>query len=300
MAHHQGGSLDQEHLAQTIIELTIRVAVLAALLYWSLVLVRPFITIVIWSAVLAVALYPTFEWLALRLGNRRRLAAFVITVASLLVVIGPATWLVLDLIESLQSLSARLDLSTMALPTPPMTVKAWPLIGEKVFDFVEFGGEQCQGGVREYCTAIKTARQRFAAHSCKCRYRCSAILYFDHCRRISFLPGAKNRRENQIICKEARAGPGQRTRRSCGGNGSRRVARRYRNLGLASVARRTGFYCGRNPWRELADVRGVDSWNCANRSGDYCISRHRLELDGTANDDGFAVHDLYGPGKSAG
>lgn len=134
MAHHQGGSLDQEHLAQTIIELTIRVAVLAALLYWSLVLVRPFITIVIWSAVLAVALYPTFEWLALRLGNRRRLAAFVITVASLLVVIGPATWLVLDLIESLQSLSARLDLSTMALPTPPMTVKAWPLIGEKVFD----------------------------------------------------------------------------------------------------------------------------------------------------------------------
>ena len=133
MADHQGGSSDQQRLAQPIIELVIRVTVLAVLLYWSLVLVRPFLTIVIWSAVLAVALYPTFEWLALRLGNRRRLAALVITVASLLVVIGPATWLVLDIIESLQSLSERLDLSTMALPAPPMAVKAWPLVGEKLY-----------------------------------------------------------------------------------------------------------------------------------------------------------------------
>jgi predicted PurR-regulated permease PerM len=134
VAHHQGGSLDQERLAKTIIELAIRVAVLAVLLYWSLVLVRPFITIVIWSAVLAVALYPTFEWLALRLGKRRRLAALLMTIASLLVIVGPATWLALDLIESLRSISERLDLSVVTLPPPPKAVKDWPLIGEKIYE----------------------------------------------------------------------------------------------------------------------------------------------------------------------
>lgn len=134
MADHQGDSFDQQRLAQPIIELVIRVAVLAVLLYWSLVLVRPFLTIVIWSAVLAVALYPTFEWLALRLGNRRRLAALVVTIFTFLVIIGPASWLVAGLIESLRSLSERLDVSAIALPPPPKTVKDWPLVGEKIYE----------------------------------------------------------------------------------------------------------------------------------------------------------------------
>jgi predicted PurR-regulated permease PerM len=40
------------------IEIAIRLAALALLLYWSLILVRPFVSIAIWSVVLTVALYP--------------------------------------------------------------------------------------------------------------------------------------------------------------------------------------------------------------------------------------------------
>jgi predicted PurR-regulated permease PerM len=127
------GSLDQEHLNKSIFELVIRIAVLAILLYWAVTLVRPFVTIVIWSAILAVALYPTFEWLAGALGERRRLAAFILTIVSLVVVIGPATWLALDLIESLRSISGRLDLATIVLPAPPAAIKEWPLIGEQIY-----------------------------------------------------------------------------------------------------------------------------------------------------------------------
>ena len=48
-------------LTATWVELTIRLGVLALLLYWSFVLVQPFITIAIWSAVVTVALYPVYE-----------------------------------------------------------------------------------------------------------------------------------------------------------------------------------------------------------------------------------------------
>jgi len=78
----------RDQLTTTFVELAIRVGALGLVLYWTLILVSPFITIVIWSAVLTVALYPTFEWMALRLGGRRRLAAVLITILSLLVVIG--------------------------------------------------------------------------------------------------------------------------------------------------------------------------------------------------------------------
>ena len=42
------------------IETAIRLGALALLLYWTLILVSPFISIVIWSVVLSVALYPVF------------------------------------------------------------------------------------------------------------------------------------------------------------------------------------------------------------------------------------------------
>jgi predicted PurR-regulated permease PerM len=125
----------RDQLTGPFIETAVRLAALGLLLYWSLVLVRPFISIVIWSVVLTVALYPVFAWVALRLGGRRRLAALLVTILSLLVVIGPATWLALGLIESLRVISERIDFSNLAIPPPPITAKAWPLIGEPIYQF---------------------------------------------------------------------------------------------------------------------------------------------------------------------
>jgi predicted PurR-regulated permease PerM len=134
VSHGQKDPADSDHTT-TFIELAIRLGVLALLLYWSFILVQPFISIVIWSAVLAVALYPFFEWISSRLGGRRRLAAVLTTIVSLLVVIGPATWLALGLIDSLRIISDRLDPSTLAIPPPATSVKEWPLIGEPIYQF---------------------------------------------------------------------------------------------------------------------------------------------------------------------
>jgi predicted PurR-regulated permease PerM len=128
-------SSHRDQFTATFVELAIRLAALGALLYFAFVLIRPFISIVIWSVVLTVALYPAFEWLARRLQGRRRLAAFLITLFSLLIVIGPATWLALDLTESIQQISGQFDLSAVSLPPPPQSVKGWPLIGDPVYQF---------------------------------------------------------------------------------------------------------------------------------------------------------------------
>jgi predicted PurR-regulated permease PerM len=124
-----------EQITASFIETAIRLAVLALLLYWSFVLVQPFISIFIWSAVLAVALYPIFEWISHGLGGRRRLAAALTTILSLLVIIGPATWLAMGLVESVRMVSERLDPAILAVPSPPASVKDWPLIGEPIYQF---------------------------------------------------------------------------------------------------------------------------------------------------------------------
>ena len=70
------------------IQLAIRLALLALLIYWSFVVIRPFVPILAWSVVLAVALYPVFSWLSGLLGNRPKLAAAVLTVINLAIIIG--------------------------------------------------------------------------------------------------------------------------------------------------------------------------------------------------------------------
>lgn len=114
---------------EEVIQLSIRLGLLAFLLYWSFVLVRPFIPILAWTLVLTVALYPAYSWLSVHLGNRPKLAAVIITVINLAIIIGPATWLGLGLIEGLRDFAGRLESGHLIVPSPPDGVKAWPIVG---------------------------------------------------------------------------------------------------------------------------------------------------------------------------
>lgn len=118
-----------------VVELTLRLGALALLIYLAFTLLRPFISVLIWSVVLAVAFDPVYRWLVATLGGRTRLAAAVLTVLILLMVIGPAFWLALSLVESVQLLADQLDPVTLIIPPPPDTVRQWFLIGEPVHQF---------------------------------------------------------------------------------------------------------------------------------------------------------------------
>jgi predicted PurR-regulated permease PerM len=145
----------RDQLTATWVELTIRLGVLGLLLYLSFILVRPFISIAIWSIVLTFALYPVYDWMAVQLGGRRRLAAVLLTILSLLIVIGPATWLALGLIESLRTLSERLDLSTLPLPPPPDTVKSWPVIGEPIYQYWDLASTNLRAALAKIAPQLK-------------------------------------------------------------------------------------------------------------------------------------------------
>ena len=147
-------SVGRDRLTATWVELAIRLGVLGLLLVFSFTLIRPFITIAIWSVVLTVALYPVYDWMAGRLGGSRRLAALLLTILNLLIVIGPATWLTLGLIDSIRNLSEHLDLSALTLPPPPHAVKTWPIIGASIYQFWDLASTKFQAAL------AKTAPQQ--------------------------------------------------------------------------------------------------------------------------------------------
>jgi len=144
-----------EETTSSFIEVAVRLGALALLLYWSLILVQPFISIAIWSAVLTVALYPVFEWTSRQLGGRRRITAALITLLSLLIIIGPATWLALGLVDSLRLISERLDLANLTIPSPSTAVKDWPLIGEPIYQFWDLASTNLSAALAQIMPQLK-------------------------------------------------------------------------------------------------------------------------------------------------
>ena len=137
------------------IQLAVRLALLALLVYWTFVLIRPFVPIIAWSVVLAVALYPVFSWLSGLLGGRPKLAATIITLINLGIVIGPATWLGLGAVEGLQSFASQLAAGTLVIPSPPAAVKNWPVIGAPLYTFWDQASTNLRTLLREVAPHLK-------------------------------------------------------------------------------------------------------------------------------------------------
>jgi predicted PurR-regulated permease PerM len=138
-----------------VIQIAVRLGLLAFLIFWSFVLLRPFIPILAWAGVLTVALNPAYEWLSSHLGHRPRIAAFIVTVAILAVFLGPATWLGLGLVDGLRGISDQLTSGDLTIPSPPDSVRGWPLIGAPLHDLWKTASENLESAFRQLAPHLK-------------------------------------------------------------------------------------------------------------------------------------------------
>jgi predicted PurR-regulated permease PerM len=145
----------QARTSEQVIQIAIRLALLAGLIYWSFVLLSPFIPILLWSVVLAVALYPVYDWLRVHLGDRPRIAALLITLAVLAVFLGPAAWLGIGLVEGLRSITDQLTSGSLTIPTPPDSVKNWPVIGATLHEYWQMASVNLESVFRELAPYLK-------------------------------------------------------------------------------------------------------------------------------------------------
>ena len=148
-------NLRQYWPGEDIIQLAVRLGLLALLIYWTFVLMRPFVPILAWSIVLAVALNPVFGLLTRLLGGRAKLAAAVLTLINLGIVIGPATWLGLSAIEGVKHFSGDLAAGNLVVPSPPDVVKRWPVIGPQLYELWNQASSNVRAALREVAPHLK-------------------------------------------------------------------------------------------------------------------------------------------------
>jgi len=117
----------------SVYDITIRLFILILIVAWCLMIMLPFVSIILWSMILALAMFPLHSILAKKMGGRPKLASFII-IFSILVVIFLPTWLLIDsLFDQVKDLKASYDSGTLTIPPPEEKVKEWPIIGDKLY-----------------------------------------------------------------------------------------------------------------------------------------------------------------------
>lgn len=119
----------------TIYDTTIRILILLGIIAWCVLIMFPFIHVLLWSFILAIAFYPLHSRLNKRIGGRPKLASIIIVLSIMIIIILPAGFLISSLVEEVKVLKVSYDNGSLTIPAPSENVKGWPVIGEKLYDF---------------------------------------------------------------------------------------------------------------------------------------------------------------------
>src|SRR5215469_18142600 len=119
---------DKEHIRRGL-ELCIYIGLVVLLVGSCLLILRPFLPLVVWGIIIAIATYPAFRRLQTALGGRGGLAAVICTVLMLAVLIAPVVLLTDTLLEGVQTLTTRMKDGALTVPPPPPNVESWFVIG---------------------------------------------------------------------------------------------------------------------------------------------------------------------------
>ena len=121
-------------LSKEMTDVLIRVASIAVVVYLCVRVFTPFIGLMLWALILAVALYPLNRGLADRLGGRAGRAATLIVLAGILLIGVPTAMLGSSFAAHVHDVYAAFDGKSIEITPPPPAVAEWPLVGERIFN----------------------------------------------------------------------------------------------------------------------------------------------------------------------
>ena len=143
-------SRSSEELASTIrnvIEVSVRLGAIALLVIGCLMIVAPFVSIVLWGLIIAVAADAPFDAIARAFGGRRGLTAALLLIVTLLILLVPIVRLSESLVSGAQSFAHNVADGSVHVPPPDPSVADWPVIGPRVFEGWTAASENLAGAL---------------------------------------------------------------------------------------------------------------------------------------------------------
>lgn len=111
------------------VEVSIHIGLVILMAVACFLILRPFLPLVAWGIIVAIAVYPRHRQLQLALGGRGVLSSVLITLLLLTFLLLPVVLLAGTLIGGIQTVAEHLKTGTPIIPPPPPSIGTWPLVG---------------------------------------------------------------------------------------------------------------------------------------------------------------------------
>ena len=138
----------------------IQIAALVVLVVWCLRIVAPFVSIILWGMIIAVAVFPLHASLAAKIGDRQKTSATLFVLLGLAILLVPAYILTESSVTSLRSVGEQLHSGSVSIPPPNESVAEWPLIGEKVYEVWSGAANNLEQTLNKFRDELRTLGER--------------------------------------------------------------------------------------------------------------------------------------------
>jgi len=126
--------IQEEGQIRRSINTALRIGFIALLFVMSFLILKPFLLLILWAIIIAVALFPVHKRFTKILGNKEKLSATLIVLIGLSIIVIPSVIFTASTVDSLQSLSVELETGSLAIPIPDKNVADWPVVGKIIYE----------------------------------------------------------------------------------------------------------------------------------------------------------------------
>ncbi len=146
-----------------VIETAIQVGLIALLVLWCYQIAAPFIGPIVWAGIIAIGVYPLYQWLKDKTGLSAGWTSTLVTLALLGILITPSAILSNALLKNVRTLTTQIENDSLQIPPPSESVRDWPLIGKKVEALWREASQDLKGVLLEHDTEVKKYARWFLA-----------------------------------------------------------------------------------------------------------------------------------------
>lgn len=120
--------------AAPMMDTFIRGALIVGLALLCYMVISPFLSILLWSIILAVTLYPLHQRIAKLVWGKQGLASVILMLLGGALIVTPTASLVNSFADSIRDFFVGMQQGSLRLPAPPSGVENWPVIGQQLSD----------------------------------------------------------------------------------------------------------------------------------------------------------------------
>ncbi len=140
---------------EKIVDIIIRLGVLAVLLMWCFDILKPFILILIWAVVIAIAIFPVYSFLSKIFRGKKIIAVLILISLMLSIIMVPSGLIVYSLYDGVNHFQELFNTGEHLIPPPGGTTANWPIITKPIVDIWQMASDNLQDVVLKYSDQIK-------------------------------------------------------------------------------------------------------------------------------------------------